>query len=172
MVFLFVELAVVATFVSLAIDSRSAGSRSSFVQRHGISARAIVEKVTNHPNCEYPRNSSQCFPRADVVLRLTPALDTVQKTTVDYPGASQLHANEKVTVLVDPRDHRYAELPGAPSEDSAGWIELLVLAAIFAAIAVPQARSVARSVIRRRRQSRHRNGSERRDGTGLEGSTN
>lgn len=144
--FLAIELAVVAALVILAIGGRTASTRSSFVQRHGSHVSAIVRSVANHLDCD-PYGSG-CLPHADLVLTLLAPLDGQRTTNADYPGVSRLRVGQKVTALIDPRNPRYAELPGTTSPESGNWFELLILAAIFTVPPVLEARQILRITLR------------------------
>lgn len=155
MVFCLVEFSATAAFVILTISSHSQDARSSFVQHHGTKAGGVVRSIDNRTICDPdPRGAHTCFPSAGITVSLTAATDRVRTTTVHHAGPSHVHIGERISVLLDPRQPGYAELPGAPYRRAGGWILVSLIAALFAALACVEARSLARALALRRRHRR------------------
>jgi hypothetical protein len=72
-------------------------------------------------------------------------------TTVSYPNRTHLAAGDSATVLVDPQQLGYAELPGHPNTTAGQWALGFALAVVFALLAVWDARSLRRAIAMRRR---------------------
>jgi hypothetical protein len=141
--------AAAVAFAVLAASSRSADARSTFVQRHGIRAEATVEAISNRLICD-PRNGLACVARGSLAVTLRPPLGGVRRAKVSYPGSTRLRARGRLTVLVDPRDPRYAELPSRPSRGAGRWIAPAAIAALFALIAGVEGRTLGRAMTGRR----------------------
>jgi hypothetical protein len=60
---------------------------------------------------------------------------------------------ETITVLVDPHQTDFAEIPGSPYYTSLQWVLSLVIAVVFAALTVAASRRAAIMVVRHRRVS-------------------
>lgn len=88
-------------------------ARTSYTQGHGVrrNARVISEHTTNSGKNAY----------SAVAVRLRGPVDGQDTTTVHVNGAPGYSPGAPVTVLVDPRDPGYAELPGAPYTSNAQW---------------------------------------------------
>jgi len=133
-------------FLVGAISSHSQAVRSSYVQHHGTSANAIVDSVVNTEHC----SKNGCNYTAAILVTLSPPVDGARTTVVHYPDFSDLFTGEQVTVLVDPKQPGYAELPGATFESSWVWIVLLVFSLFFAALAIPIGLALRRLLVHRR----------------------
>ncbi len=124
------------------------GSRSSYVQNHGAFATGTVVSVDNFQYCV-----RSCHWTAHIPVTLgSPALG-VSTTTVHYHARSYLASGERVSVLVDPRDPAYAELPGYPFTKSSDWIPAGLFALFMAALAAYDAVLLARQLSHRRRHA-------------------
>lgn len=101
--------------------------RSSEVQHHGIPRIATVTGVENH----FHSSRGGGFYTADIFVSLSQPVDGRTGTTVHYPGRVQEPTGSSISVLIDPADLGYAELPGSPATQNLSWIILLVVAVLF-----------------------------------------
>jgi predicted anti-sigma-YlaC factor YlaD len=129
-----------------AILYHSQADRSSLVQHHGTRAIAIVFLVGNRAGC----TRRSCTDTAAILARLSPPVDGSSGTIVHYPAYSPLVPGDHVTVLVDPKDPGYAEIPGATFERPDSWIVLAVLTLLFGALAVSEGRALRPLLAHRR----------------------
>jgi hypothetical protein len=88
-------------------------ARSSYTQAHGArqAARVISEDTTGTGK----------HPTSALAVRLSGSVNGHDTTTVHIQGAPTYSPGAPVTVVVDPRDPGYAELPGAPYTSSGSW---------------------------------------------------
>lgn len=107
-----------------ALIARADADQSSFVQQHGLPGTAIVQSVDENPIC----GRVDCSYAALIEATLDPPVRGVSDTTIHYPGYSDLIAGQTVSVLVDPGQPGYAELPGSLDAHSLLWILLAILA--------------------------------------------
>lgn len=124
--------------------------KSRFVQAHGDQRSATVQYVDNIVT--HGRYSDSYS--ADISVALAAPVGRSSTTTVHYPDWSSLSDGDQVTVLVDPDDPGYAELPGHPDATVGSWIALLVLAVIFAPLAFLYWYELIAGRIQRRRRAR------------------
>jgi hypothetical protein len=147
----FVALCVAIVLAILAADAQSPDGRSSLVQAHGVRVPATVRAVSRDTHCSF--FDGHCIPTTQIQVRLTLAVNGVGTTTVHFPGASHVRVGSRISVLVDPKDASYAELPRAPYRAAGGWIVLAAISALCAAIALALSPPLARALGRSRRRS-------------------
>jgi hypothetical protein len=126
--------------IALAVGTilyHSQSDRSSLVQHHGVRATAIVFLVANHVGC----TRRICNDTAAILARYSPPLEGSVGTIVHYPAASRLVPGDHITVLADPNDPGYAELPGAAFERPDSWVILGIVTILFASLAVFEGRA-------------------------------
>lgn len=111
-----------------AIVNVSNAQRSSFTQDHGVRVAASVVAVDNTSVCSA---RGGCSYTASIAVRLSSPVRGVTATTVSYPDRSDLASGDSVTVLVDPQQPGYAELPGHPNTTAVQWALGFVLAVLF-----------------------------------------
>lgn len=134
-----------------------ASNQSSYVQQHGVRRTAVIESVHNTTQGSgqgywtgtgsnrhwVPPNASQS---AEVIVRLASPAGGRTQTTVHVPNYEDAAPGTALTVLVDPQDPGYAELPGSPRtapfittalQDAGG---VLLVFAVLAAVRVVRAR--------------------------------
>ena len=141
---IFVLFAVIS--VVTAIVDHSAATRSAYTQAHGVRATALVLVVGERKQCG--AGTEACEYTALILAELSPPVNGSKGTFIHYPGYSKLDRGQHVTVLVDPRDPRYSEIPGARFEPASRWIVWAMLAAVFILLSAYQLRAVLR--LRRR----------------------
>jgi hypothetical protein len=113
--------------------------RSAYVQAHGIRARATVIAVGERKRC----GTEHCSYTAEILASLTPPVRGARGTFIHYPAYSKLNKGQQVTVLVDPKEPTYAEIPGVRFQKGGGtWIAFAVMAALFAVLAVLEWRAL------------------------------
>jgi hypothetical protein len=120
--------------MAIAVQLHSRAALSSYTQQHGLARHATVEGV--HPVSHDTSHDSWTTYDYDVALAVPagPASRTVaHDPTRDFRRFSQ---GDKISVLVDPRQPGYAELPGIPVESSWWFTVPLTLTVIFLAPAV------------------------------------
>jgi hypothetical protein len=130
--------AIATVFVALAIVNYSKAERSSFVQAHGTSTLATVVSVNNEQYC----GRSSCYWNATIPVELARPTDGASATVVSYPQYSSLISGQRITVLVDPRQPGYAELPGVPFKTTVSWVLELAVALVFLASAAFHSRGL------------------------------
>ena len=130
----------------LTVLYHSESDRSSLVQHHGIRATATVFLVGNHVGC----TRRVCNDTAEILARFSPPLDGSIGTMVHYPAYSHLVTGDRITVLVDPTDPGYGELPGAAFERSDSWIIMAIMTLLFASLAVFEGRALRPLLAHRR----------------------
>jgi hypothetical protein len=136
------------TLTTIAVQLHSQAALSSYTQQHGLARHATVEVV--HPVSHDTSHDSWTTYDYDVALAAPagPASRTVaHDPTRDFQRFSQ---GDKISVLVDPRQPGYAELPGIPVESSWWFTVPLTLTVIFLA---PAALITVEEIRHRRRRS-------------------
>lgn len=127
-----------------AFASNAATSKSSYTQQNGIQDTATVGSVAN----QYGKSSDW----ANVSVTLRTPVGGQQGSVVYIPNNASYSAGQVISVLVDPADPVYSELPGSPyttGSDVAGAVIAAVVclpAGIFGIV------SSVRMRRRRRRQ--------------------
>jgi DivIVA domain-containing protein len=103
---LFFAVLAIAPGVAFA-SSYSAVERSSYTQASGIpdSATVISERVGTGKAAE-----------TDLTVRLATPVGGQDTSVVNIAGAHRYPSGQKISVLVDPRDPSYSELPGLPDD--------------------------------------------------------
>jgi hypothetical protein len=99
-------------------SERGDEARTSNTQAHGVrrAAQVISEDAGTGKS-----------PTSTLTVRLSEPVNGRDTTTVHIQGAPAYSAGAPVTVVVDPQDPGYAELPGAPYTSSGFWVFLLGL---------------------------------------------
>jgi Protein of unknown function (DUF3592) len=123
--------------------------QSQTVQHHGIQATGIVTEVVS---IEHSTRSGH-YDTTNLDVSLAPPVRGTTQTTVHTPdNHAPATAGQTITVLVDPSDPGYAELPGQSNYGITGAIIALVLAVVFLLLAGLALRAFVRA--RRVAQSR------------------
>ena len=124
----------VAALTALAVSLHSQADLSSYTQHHGLERAATVEAV--HPVSHDTSHDSWTTYDYDVALAV-PA-GTVTRTVAHDPTRDfqRFDPGDTISVLVDPRQPDYAELPGIPVQDSWWFIGPLTLTVVFLGLAV------------------------------------
>lgn len=130
-----------------AVVNLSNAARSSYTQSHGVSVSGTVISVDNSTVCSA---RGGCSYSASILVRLSQPVGGVRLTTAHYPDSTDLVSGEPVTVLVDPKQPDYAELPGHAYTTAVQWILGFVLALVIALLAFADWRALVRVLAQRR----------------------
>lgn len=107
--------------------SHAAAERSGYTQSHGVADVAMVSSVDNQQSC----GRSSCTYYAYVTVMLSQPVDGSDFTTVNIPRNVSYGSGQLISVLVDPKDPSYAELPGSPYATNADTVGTAIGAAVF-----------------------------------------
>lgn len=120
---------ITAAFVFMstaAIVNHSYDDRSAYVQAHGLSRSAVVDRVRNIATTD--KGGTRYTATFNVTVKFLSGSD--RNAVVYDPERAPVKPGSTITVLLDPQQPAYAELPGHP--DKQGWI----LPVIFSLVAV------------------------------------
>jgi hypothetical protein len=127
--------ALLVYFTVMAVQSHADADRSFYVQRHGVPDVAITQQVQNIAH--QGKTTSYTF-QITVALGHTSVGDG---TAVVYGnGQTSAEPGMAVSVLVDPRQPDYAELPGNPYYSTGSWVAPVICAAFFVPYVIFSAR--------------------------------
>jgi hypothetical protein len=136
-----VPLIIGVVFIIVSFAIRPQAALSSFVQSHGVRRAAVILNVDNiahttmtmtSPGGNQPAvASTQTTYTADVLVSLADPVDGQARTTVHVPGYDKDGPGDTLTVLVDPDNPGYAELPGSPSTAAFEPTLFLILGIFF-----------------------------------------
>ena len=118
-----VPLFVGIIFLIVSFATRSSAALSGFVQAHGVRREAVILNVQNeehHSTTTSGSGSSRHTTNSTswtalVQVSLASPVGGQARTTVHVPDYESASPGDRLTVLVDPKDPSYAELPGSPS---------------------------------------------------------
>jgi hypothetical protein len=130
-----------------AVVNVSNWSRSSYTQNHGVRVSGTVISANNSQVCSA---RGGCSYTATITVQLSHPIGGLSVTTAHYPASTDLVSGEPVTVLVDPKQPSYAELPGHAYTTAIQWILGFALAAFLALLAYFDWRSLSRALAKRR----------------------
>lgn len=157
--FLLVYLSIVIGFGVFAINVHAQAARSSYVQGHGVSRAGGIISVQNVEH-QGPRDGP--YYTALITVTLAPPVGGHSTTVVHDPRGSNLIPGEGLAVLVDAQQPVYAELPGQPFVQNAGWIFAGSVSLGFVLIGVLPLASMLVRMIGRYRRRRTLQGEHRR----------
>jgi hypothetical protein len=149
-----------AAFIILSFALRSSAARSSFVQAHGVRREALILSVDNIARTSTTTTGSGSSRHtvtsttytAEVLVKLADPVGGQARTTVHVPRYETGGPGDALTVLVDPGNPGYAELPGSPSIPAVLPTIFLAVGAFLAVIFATGSALIARSWYR---SSRH-----------------
>jgi hypothetical protein len=130
-----------------AVVNVSNAARSSYTQNHGVSVSGTVISADNSTVCSA---RGGCSYSATILVRLSRPVGGVSVTTAHYPDSTDLVSGEPVTVLVDPKQPDYAELPGHAYTTAIQWILGFALALVMGLLAFVDWRALVRVLAQRR----------------------
>jgi hypothetical protein len=138
-----VFIGVVSLILSFVV--RSSSERSGFVQAHGVRRAAVIVSVDNIAHTgDSPSDHATTYV-ALVLVTLADPVGGQARTTVHVPGYESGPPGDTLTVLVDPDDPGYAELPGSPTSIPAAPTILLAVGVSLTVIAVTGSGLIMRS---------------------------
>lgn len=123
---------VLAGVITGTVQSFGAWRLTSYVQAHGQLASATVVTVRNIKHS----SRSRTWYTAVISARLRRPVHGVTATTVYDPDGASLLRGDPLTVLVDPQQPGYSELPGEPYSSMADWLIGIVFCLIVLLITV------------------------------------
>ena len=135
-----------AIFAVATVVAHAAAVQSSYVQSHGVRDTATV---VSEDDIAHTSKHSTTYTSL-VTVQLQQPVNGTTSSVVHVPYAASDFAGYKMTVLVDPRDPGYSELPGSANTTNASWIEMLVFAVVVLVIAVLLTRRTIRLFAQRR----------------------
>ena len=152
-----------AVFITLSLALRLPAARSSFVQAHGIRREAVILNVDNiaHTSTSTTGSGSSRHTvtsityTAEVLASLADPVGGQARTTVHVPRYETDGPGDTLTVLVDPSDPGYAELPGSPSTPAVLPAIFLAVGAALTVAALTGSALIARSWRRASCRARH-----------------
>jgi hypothetical protein len=142
LVAMLIVLFIGAVFITLSFALRSPAALSSFVQAHGVRREAVILNVDNiaHTSTTTTGSSRHTVTSttytAEVLASLADPVGGQARTTVHVPRYETGGPGDTLTVLVDPSDPGYAELPGSPSTPAVLPTIFLVVGAFLAVVAI------------------------------------
>jgi len=136
-------------FAFAAVAAHAAAAQSSYVQGHGIQDSATVLNVDNTSSTSKGNTTWS----AQVTVQLLQPVNGTTTSVVHVPYEDNSNDGDTITVLVDPNDPGYSELPGSPNTTNAAWIWLLVFSVLMLGVAVLVTRRTIR-LFRQRRAAR------------------
>jgi len=105
-------------FAAFAFSAHAAASKSSYTQSHGVPDSATVDSVSNQQSSG--RGGTTYW--ANVAATLRTPVDGQRATVVNIPNNVSYQDGQVISVLVDPADPGYSELPGSPYASEAATI--------------------------------------------------
>jgi hypothetical protein len=142
-VFLGIGIGIAAA--GFAVSAHSAAGRSNYTQANGITDSATVQSVANYQSTG--RHTTTYYAKVAVTLQ-APVSGQVS-TVVNIPNNVSYTRGQVISILVDPADPGYAELPGSPYATETTTAGLVISAAVFCIIG---ASGIVSAVRMRRRQ--------------------
>lgn len=111
--------------VAAAIVVHADGAYSAFVQRDGLPDSGNVQQV----------NSIQVKSgwKTEITVALARPVGSVMTTVTHSPDKTSLHAGQTVSMLLDPHNPAYSELPGEPTTKPHEWLFPAAIACLPAA---------------------------------------
>jgi hypothetical protein len=124
-----VVLGAVTAITVLGFDLHAHAARSAETQHHGLERDGVVASVqTVHHD-----TSHDSWTTYDYDVTLTEPVGDVSTTVAHDPteDLQRYDTGERISVLVDPEDQTYAELPGKPVQSSTWYLGPLILGLVF-----------------------------------------
>jgi FlaG/FlaF family flagellin (archaellin) len=138
--------ALFAAFVIGAVAAHAAAAQSSYVQAHGVRDNATVLNVDN-TSSTYKGSTTWS---AEVTVQLQQPVNGTTTSVVHVPYEDNSNDGDTITVLVDPGDPGYSELPGSANATNASGIVLLVFSVLMLLVAMLATRRTIRLFRQRR----------------------
>lgn len=112
--------------------ANASAAKSSYTQSSGVRENATVTNVVNNKDC----GRGGCTYSADVYVDLSRPVSGQTTADVSVPNSVNYTDGQTITVLVDPKDPGYAELPGQPDNQASTAIWVAVVAAVVLAFGI------------------------------------
>ncbi len=157
-----IPLVIGVVFLAVSPLLRAQAGHSSFVQAHGVRRAAVILSVDNIADTSttttgsgsHKHTTTSTSYTAQVAVRLASPVNGQARSTVHVPHYDSDGPGTSLTVLVDPGDPGYAELPGAPSTSGILPMVFMIVGSVLVVIAVTAAAFVLRSWRRSARRAR------------------
>jgi hypothetical protein len=133
------------------LQAHSGAQRSSYTQSHGVTETAVADDVQNIASHTSKRGYS--YTNQITITVQHPAVGD-GSATVYGNGQTSVQPGDTLTVLVDPRQPSYAEMPGAPYYTTGSWIEALLFTIVAGCVTVFVSYRAVLMLLRHRRVSR------------------
>jgi hypothetical protein len=143
-----VGVTLIMVFVTLHVHSEA--QRSAYTQAHGVSETATADDVQTFTT--HNKGNTTYTYQIDVTIAHPTVGDG--SATVYGQGITSVQQGDTLTVLVDPRQPSYAEIPGAPYTTTSKWVGSMVVTIVFGIVAVFMSRTAVLMLLRHRRVSR------------------
>ena len=138
-----------AVLIGVAVSQHVQAVRSSYVQAHGLRDNATVVSVDNF---EHTYKHSTTY-TALVTVQLQQPVNGTTNSLVHVPYRDNSFPGDEITVLVDPQQPGYSELPSSPTATTGNWVAPLVGAVVTLVVGVFLTRKAVR-LLRQRRAAR------------------
>lgn len=125
----FSVLFVMVSTATVVVHSRA--DRSAYVQAHGLRENAVVDSVRT---ITAPAKSGAQDTATLTVTVTSPASGSHRAVAYD-PAGTSVKPGSAITVLLDPKQPAYAELPGHPYAPGGQWAQGLLAMAVIGALA-------------------------------------
>jgi len=133
------------------LNAYSGAQRSSYTQAHGVSQSAVADNVQIITN----RNShGHVSYTSDITVTIRHPAVGDGTATVYIQGETPIMEGSTFTVLVDPRQPSYAEIPGSPYDTTSDWIAGLLVTIVVGILAGLVSRRAVLMILRHRRVSK------------------
>jgi hypothetical protein len=132
------------------IQAHSDAERSAYTQSHGVRETAVAENVQNIASTS--RHGYTTYTSQIIVTVRHPAIGD-GTATVYGQGQTFVQQGGTLTVLLDPKQPGYAEIPGSPYDTTASWIKGVLITIVFGIITVFVSRKAVIMLLRHRRVS-------------------
>jgi hypothetical protein len=115
------------------LQAHSGAQLSSYTQSHGVTETAVADDVENIAS--HTSKGGYSYTNQITITVQHPAVGD-GSATVYGNGQTSVQAGDTLTVLVDPKQPSYAEMPGAPYDTTASWIEALLFTIVIGCVSV------------------------------------
>jgi len=133
------------------LQAHSGAQRSSYTQSHGVTETAVADNVENIAS--HTSKGAYSYTNQITITVQRPAVGD-GSATVYGNGQTSVQSGDTLTVLVDPKQPSYAEMPGAPYYTTRSWIEALLFTIVIGGVSVFVWCRAGLMLLRHRRVSR------------------
>jgi hypothetical protein len=133
------------------LQAHSGAQRSSYTQSHGVTETAVADDVENISS--HTSKGGYSYTNQIAITVQHPAVGD-GSATVYGNGQTSVQSGDTLTVLVDPKQPSYAEIPGAPYYTTRSWIEALLFTIVIGGVSVFVWCRAGLMLLRHRRVSR------------------